>query len=1605
MPAAEVPFPTEASAVLDFVLGLRGDDFDKGLQRYYAVHDLLITLLHRGEWPSRAASLKNLIAPLMCSTADQQTEFYDRFDEWVREQASQRASFWLPPDVPDNRRSNSTRRTQWSAVALAVIALFIAVPIIWKKTHPPPPAQGPKVTGILPPAATTTAPSNLPLPPGQLIPVHARFLAGGRPVSNAAILLNAREYFSQADGTALIDVPSGVPTRYLVTHSSDRPILADYPGSGPLEVQLLSAGSPPSPAAGPRWVQWLLQHKQPIRWTFAALPFAFTLGWWMWLLARRMALQKWNTMPTQNVLKLTGRSSMANLFPPRIIREIAQEMRRRTPRTSKALNGAATAKATAQSAGYFTPIYVESRVVQEYLVLIERTGSRDQFAQFTASLASVLQTNSVFLTPYYYTGDPRICARVSKEQSVTIEELAAVHPGHVLWILGDSSALADAIAQKPYKWVEKTSLWQQRFIFDCSGSEASREILRSAGFQAAPMDLHAIRAAVDVTLEDGSPKTAPLGWIAVPKILTEDLRLLFTRESPHTDEVSEILAAVRRYLGPEAYDCFCACAVYPQLSFSLTLALAQALVSEEQRSGAVERIVRLPWMRYGTMPDWLRKRLIRRLPGPKLLQARIALKTYLESAREAKESAGWLEFLRPRGRDKDAAGALSDFVFLGILWGLKPEELAAPSPGILSRLLYRHGHAMFGLRPLVHVAIASMFSVAFWFGAGAAERLIPQKQPSVPEDPLLRRVREVAESQVGSTQSIGLWRSPFVDWTFDQAAQLLGTATPLLAPSGSPNGAVYTSEPGLGIAIANKLASVSVIHFTDDPQGKSAFIVNAQGGTVQNYPLPANSKFQDLRLSSQPKRKIAVVSTSSKVSFAEVQRFVAAVQKLVSADLHNMWNVDATITAYPRIEDADPSAWRVTIQDTIDQPGAIGYHYDRDGVPFTLIDAALAASSGVSWTVSASHDVVEMLVNPFTGRYIRGPAFTDPTREVLLMAEVCNPVQPDQFAQSIDGVLLTDFVSPRWFYDRAALPGVRYDRNGRLNGPRQLGNGGYTNYLDLSTGHVWQRIVLSNQPQETDLGKQSTGYEASIKAEGPPPTNISVALPPKPPTTMPAPPGAPSVVVSSGSTVIPGTWAFDFDAGAITGTSAADVSWHQRLPLGLYPSNGARIVNLGTAANFNDLTLAQLRTLRYGTTSIDGSDTTNMLVPGDVFAVATNANYFAKVLVNSPFVAANNNGLSIRWVTLGPPGATIPAPTGECTGPESQIFDNWNAGAVDNGAKPPSVIIQNPVCLVRIATYHWNQGRGSPPGSISLAAFNVILGSWRASGSSGQGSAPNVNWVAEVPQNPPFVIKGNVTVNDSSPATWAQNAASKGLGFVRMWVRPFGPASSTSPAQGQAAQAQVNRQVNPKDGLTYVYIPPGKFMMGCSPGDNECQTNEKPAREVTITKGFWIGQTEVTQEAYERFTGQNPSFSKGAKLPVEDITWNDGRRYCEAVGMRLPTEAEWEYAARAGNQTSRYGDPAEIAWFNDDSGDHTHEVGQKAPNTWGLYDTLGNVFELTADGEDGSTLFKVIRGGSYGAKSNSLRVSYRMSVNIAQAYNSLGVRCAGDLPSPPQVGK
>ena len=275
---------------------------------------------------------------------------------------------------------------------------------------------------------------------------------------------------------------------------------------------------------------------------------------------------------------------------------------------------------------------------------------------------------------------------------------------------------------------------------------------------------------------------------------------------------------------------------------------------------------------------------------------------------------------------------------------------------------------------------------------------------------------------------------------------------------------------------------------------------------------------------------------------------------------------------------------------------------------------------------------------------------------------------------------------------------------------------------------------------------------------------------------------------------------------------------------------------------------------------------------------------------------------------------------------------------------------------------------------------------------------------------------------------WAMAALALVLVVASVWIyhaqQKLG-VTRDNPAVATSESPAGKVRENPKDGLKYVWIKPGSFMMGCSPGDSECQGDETPFHQVTITRGFWIGQTPVTVGAYKRYEGgtgrQMPEFPNfnpdwaNENMPIVNVNWDDATGFCGWAGGRLPTEAEWEYAARGGTLDASYGNINVIAWYDQNSGDRTHDVAGKRPNEFGLYDMLGNVWEwvndeyspsyyLTGPSQDpsgpASGQRRVLRGGSWHNDPSFARVSYRHSDDPGHWSSNIGFRCGGEVLAP-----
>ena len=275
----------------------------------------------------------------------------------------------------------------------------------------------------------------------------------------------------------------------------------------------------------------------------------------------------------------------------------------------------------------------------------------------------------------------------------------------------------------------------------------------------------------------------------------------------------------------------------------------------------------------------------------------------------------------------------------------------------------------------------------------------------------------------------------------------------------------------------------------------------------------------------------------------------------------------------------------------------------------------------------------------------------------------------------------------------------------------------------------------------------------------------------------------------------------------------------------------------------------------------------------------------------------------------------------------------------------------------------------------------------------------------------------------------AAHAADSSFAGLTGWARSEAPpVRRSAPSRAPDPPPVVKSSWTNTLGAEFVWIPAGKFIMG-SPADEALRAPDEVQHEVTISAGYWMGKHEVTQREWVALMGSNPSAPNlpydgcVPECPVELVSWDDVQAFIRKLNeresgrgyvYRLPTEAEWEYAARAGTTGARYGELDAIAWYAGNSGGKLSVPGWKRANAWGLYDMLGNVGEWTADWYGAYRTYngfasadptgprkgslRVYRGGSYNEVGDDVRAAGRRSGSPRTRDAALGFRLVMSVP-------
>jgi hypothetical protein len=208
--------------------------------------------------------------------------------------------------------------------------------------------------------------------------------------------------------------------------------------------------------------------------------------------------------------------------------------------------------------------------------------------------------------------------------------------------------------------------------------------------------------------------------------------------------------------------------------------------------------------------------------------------------------------------------------------------------------------------------------------------------------------------------------------------------------------------------------------------------------------------------------QVALVSQSNQTDPADVSHVAAALSKQAARDVAPLWTLTATVDAFPSLRNVPVGYWPVIVVDQVQ--GAAGYHTDNHGRPYALVEYS------ASWSLTASHETVEMLVDPFGRRTAAGRSPKRGQGQVEFLVEACDPCESQDYAYTIDGVLVSDFITPR-FYDPRKTSGAQYSFTGAIKSPRVINAGGYISWWDPQSNHVWQELWLGAEKEFKDLGE------------------------------------------------------------------------------------------------------------------------------------------------------------------------------------------------------------------------------------------------------------------------------------------------------------------------------------------------------------------------------------------------------------------------------------------------------------------------------------------------------------------------------------------------------
>ncbi|WP_258004420.1 GUN4 domain-containing protein [Cylindrospermopsis raciborskii] len=448
-----------------------------------------------------------------------------------------------------------------------------------------------------------------------------------------------------------IAVLMGTPTTTQKPPSTNPP---SSPTTTPTPKQTLPSINPTPSTTGtpipeqPSSVNWQIT----LIYFLLSLCFLYIGSQLLWLWRANLFLHRSSTKVIPDLQTISIPDLEQNLFPRYLFISIAKNFRQRILVPTNILDVEKTIDAFFQRGRWVEPIYRNSAVIPEYLFLVERTSYRDHQSKFVAEMIEQLKNDGVYVETYFYDEDPRICFSSDEHNSsLKLHQIATKYSQHYLIVVSDTEKLFSSITGELEPWVNQLLDWQNRVILTPTPVEnySYEKFVLAQDFLILP----ATSTGLQTLSQKLQQQIATNHYLITetPSPLPESLRLRplywIERNSPPTKDIDAMLVSLEEYLGKNNFYWLGACAVFPQLHWNITVYLGNTLKTEMGHSllevGSLTKLARLPWLRYGYMPDWLRSLLIAKLTNEQKHTIRTVLKDLLVTAVQGSKGGLQLE--------------------------------------------------------------------------------------------------------------------------------------------------------------------------------------------------------------------------------------------------------------------------------------------------------------------------------------------------------------------------------------------------------------------------------------------------------------------------------------------------------------------------------------------------------------------------------------------------------------------------------------------------------------------------------------------------------------------------------------------------------------------------------------------------------------------------------------------------------------------------------------------------------------------------------------------------------------------------------------------------